>query len=136
MSYQVVEQAPSAEHFIQLRASLGWSNPAINIVKHSLANSLFWVSIYQEQQLAATGRIIGDNSMYFYIQDVIVAPDFQGLGLGTTVMSHIERYLAHHCQAGATVGLLAAHGKEAFYQKYGYGLRDGKSLGMALCKFI
>ncbi|GLX78323.1 N-acetyltransferase [Thalassotalea insulae] len=129
--------APEAEEFIAFRATIGWSNPDIQTVQHSIKHSLFWVCIRdQSQHLIATARVIGDNAMYYYIQDVIVHPEHQGQGLGNRLMEHIENYLAHQCQPGATIGLLAAQGKEAFYQKFGYSLRNGQPLGLALCKFV
>ncbi len=129
--------APGAEEFIALRAKIGWSTPSIQTTQHSIDNSLFWVCLRdQSQQLMAIARVIGDNAMYYYIQDVIVAPEYQGQGLGKRLMEQIENYLAQACQPGSTIGLLAAHGKEAFYQKFGYSLRDGKQLGLALCKFV
>ena len=72
---------PTIADFISLRAQVGWESPAENNVKLSLQNSLFHVAIYDNEKLIAMGRVIGDGAMYFYIQDVVVAPDYQGHGL-------------------------------------------------------
>ena len=133
---------PSPEDFANLRASVGWTNPSMIDIENSLTNSLFWVTVHladeshDKPSLVATGRIIGDGAMYFYIQDVIVNPLYQGQQLGHKIMAEIELFLARNCQKGATIGLLAAHGKEAFYQQYGYCKRDGEKLGLGMCKFI
>ena len=74
--------------------------------------------------------------MYYYIQDVIVCPTRQGLGLGNQIMQHIEKYLLENASKYAEIGLFASNGKEGFYQKYGYLVRDGQKLGQALCKFV
>ena len=127
---------PPAEEFIRLRNDIGWKNCTADLVQESINNSLFWVSVYENKTLVATGRVIGDGAMYFYIQDVIVAPEHQGKGLGDKIMLHIESFLRRNATQHATVGLMAAKGKEGFYQKYGYLLRDGQHLGLALCKFV
>lgn len=127
---------PDADSFMRLREAVGWENCSKPITLESIDASLFWASMYEGEYLVATGRVIGDGAMYFYIQDVIVAPSHQGQGLGNQIMQHIENYLIKNTTKHATVGLLAAKGKEGFYQKYGYLLRDGQNLGHALCKFV
>jgi GNAT superfamily N-acetyltransferase len=82
------------------------------------------------------GRIVGDGAMYFYIQDVIVDPSYQGTGVGSILMDHIEHYLSIAAQKGSTVGLLAAKGKEDFYIRYDYMLRPSNTLGSGMCKFV
>lgn len=132
-----IEHAPpNAAEFNQLRKAIGWDEIDTEMVEKSLAHSLFHVTIRKEQQLLAMGRIVGDGQMYFYIQDVVVNPIMQRQGLGNKVMAEIEGYLTQHAKKGATIGLLAAKGKEAFYQRYGYLMRPNEALGNGMCKFI
>lgn len=51
-------------------------------------------------------------------------------------MIRVETYLATACPTGATVGLLAAKGKEPFYRRYGFIERDGTELGKGMCRFV
>ena len=127
---------PTTREFENLRSSVGWNNCASQVTSKSIENTLFWVCFYSGKELVATGRVIGDGAMYFYIQDVIVSPKQQGSGLGSSIMEHIEKYLQENAPQHATVGLLAAKGKERFYEKYNYIVRDGQELGRALCKFV
>ncbi|MFC3031383.1 GNAT family N-acetyltransferase [Pseudoalteromonas fenneropenaei] len=129
-------QTPNVNEFIALRNQVGWTSPRADVVATSLANSLFIVSVYQQTRLVASGRVVGDKAMFFYIQDVIVLPELQGFGLGQRIMDEIERYLADVVTSGATVGLMAAQGKEGFYRKYHYLERTGEPLGLGMCKFI
>lgn len=130
------EAPPTAADFSSLRAAVGWVNPELSVIEKSINSSLFWVSIFQDNRLVACGRLIGDGFMYFYVQDVIVHPEFQKLGLGSQIMRTINRYIAANCPAGSTVGLLAAKEKEAFYLKHGFIPRQGKDLGLGMCRFI
>ena len=90
MAYIIKLQAPSIESFAELRQFVGWQTPAKSLLKTSIDNSLFWVCVYDCDKLIATGRVIGDGAMYFYIQDVIVAPDHQRQHIGVLIMNSIE----------------------------------------------
>lgn len=135
-NFQVKLSSPTAIEFLSLRKKVGWQNVTANKVQTSLANSLFHVVIYDNSQLVAMGRVVGDGVMYFYIQDVVVDPRYQGYGLGDTIMKAIEAYLSEAAGEGATIGLLAAKGKETFYARYGYLARPNTSLGNGMCKFV
>lgn len=134
--YSIKLTSPAVADFIGLRSKIGWGELDINLAEKSLNNSLFHVSIYHEDQLVGMGRVVGDGAMYFYIQDVAVAPDYQKLGVGTVLMDTIEGYLRYTVQKGATIGLLASQGKESFYQRYGYIQRPNNALGHGMCKFV
>jgi len=134
--YDISFHQPKVEEFINLRLKIGWGQLDPNLAANSLQNSLFHISIYHHAELIAMGRIVGDGFMYFYIQDVIVDPQYQGKGLGNMIMEHIEKYLSKVAVKGSTIGLLAAKGKEAFYRKFEYIERSGEPLGKGMCKFI
>ena len=134
--YLVNHISPTVEEFVALHNKIGWGSLAHDIAQTSLDNSLFHVSVRFDNKLVGMGRVVGDGAMYFYIQDVIIDPDFQRQGIGQLVMEHIESYLLKTAQQGSTIGLLAAKGKEAFYTRFGYNKRDGDNLGLGMCKFI
>lgn len=140
--FQLQLKAPSTEDFIAMREKVGWGGLGFTAAEQSLRNTLFHVTIYDHAEhlaspkLVAMGRVIGDGAMYFYIQDVVVLPEYQGFGLGDKTMQAIESYLENTVTTGATIGLLAAKGKEAFYERYGYQQRNGENLGLGMCKFV
>ncbi|MDP2714370.1 GNAT family N-acetyltransferase [Rheinheimera sp.] len=134
--YIISDLPPTAAEYIALRGKIGWDNVEYKIAQSSLNNSLFSTTVRLDGQLIGMARVVGDGFMYFYIQDVIVDPDYQGLGIGHAIMARVEAYLATACTTGATVGLLAAKGKEPFYRRYGFVERDGTELGKGMCRFI
>ena len=134
--YVVGFEQPNVEEFIALRRKIGWGDTQYEMANISLDNSLFHVTVRDNAQLIAMGRVIGDGAMFFYVQDVVVDPGYQGKGLGKLLMQHIESYLASVAEKGTTIGLLASQGKEAFYKRYGYVGRDGEALGLGMCKFV
>ncbi|GAC26693.1 GCN5-related N-acetyltransferase [Paraglaciecola mesophila KMM 241] len=134
--YQVIAECPAVDEFCALRKQVGWGETDVNMAALSLKNTLYCVCIRQSKILLAMGRVVGDSAMYFYIQDVIVAPAYQGQGLGHLIMLNIEEYLQASAQKGATIGLLAAQGKSAFYERYDYMQRPSKTLGPGMCRFV
>lgn len=134
--FRVYLDAPSVDEFNTLRELIGWGSIDSEMAHMSLDNSLFHVTIKNNTQLVAMGRIVGDGAMYFYVQDIVVHPVYQQLGLGHKIMQYIESYLSGVAKKGATVGLLSAKGKEGFYERFGYIKRPNDILGHGMCKFI
>ncbi|MFT5755812.1 MAG: ribosomal protein S18 acetylase RimI-like enzyme [Alteromonadaceae bacterium] len=135
-AYKISFNSPAAIDFVALRQKVGWGESDLQLTQQSLENSLFHVLIVDDEKLIAMGRVVGDGFMYFYIQDVVVDPEYQNKGLGNEVMQHIEHYLSAKAKKGSTIGLLAAKGKEGFYQRFKYIERSGEPLGKGMCKFV
>jgi len=134
--FDLTLDSPCVDEFLRLRSQIGWGEMDFNLARTSLKNSLFHVTVRENSKLIGMGRVVGDGAMYFYIQDVIVDPQYQKTGIGAALMASIESYLSVNARKGATIGLLAAKGKEAFYSRYGYIERPNDSLGNGMCKFL
>ncbi len=133
---QIESVQPEVDEFIRLRSKVGWGETPASVAETALNNSLYCVVARCENAVIGFGRIVGDGAMFFYIQDLIVDPDYQGLGIGHLLMQQLESYLNQAANKGATVGLLSARDKEDFYARYGYMERTGEPLGLGMCKFI
>ena len=74
------------------------------------------------QYLSTMGRIVGDGHIYFYLQDLMVRPDYQHHGLGSKIMESLMQYIDEHApvKSGAYVGLMMAPGLHDFYEKFGF----------------
>ena len=128
----ILERAPSVDEFMRLRASVGWANPHRAVLSDALSTSRFAVSLAREGHVIGCGRVIGDGMM-FYVQDVIVTPDFQGHGYGQQIMTAIMGYLQAAVPAGGFVGLMAARGMEDFYTPFGFVARPTPQFGPGMC---
>ena len=78
-------------------------------------------------------RIIGDQGMYFYIQDVIVLPKYQKQNVGFELMKKIMTYIEKNKKENMFIGLMAAKGKEGFYKKFGFVERPSEKYGPGMC---
>ncbi len=126
------EQSPSPEEYSQLREIVGWGGYDPQSAAEGLAHSLYTASLREDGQLVAFGRVIGDGRITFYIQDVIVIPEKRGLGYARTIMDHLMAYITEAAVPNAVVGLMAADGVEALYEKYGFTRRPAGRLGAGM----
>lgn len=117
---EIIESAPSAEDYLELRNKAGLSAKSIEAAKIGLPNSLYAVQFRIDGNLIAMGRVIGDGACFFEIVDIAVNPEHQGKGLGKAVMRHIEKYLERASYKGSYVSMIAD--EPAFYEKLGYKL--------------
>ncbi len=120
----------TVDEYIFFRKSVGWSHIDKSAVKKSLKNELFSVCIYKDNSPIAMGRIVGDGAIYFYIQDIIVLPDYQKEGFGSLIMKQIEQYLTLNALSNSFISLIAASGVSGFYKKFGYIERKEEAPGM------
>jgi GNAT superfamily N-acetyltransferase len=90
----------------------------------------FCVSPSKATSVAGFGRLICDEGLYFYIQDLIVHPDYQNQGFGKTLMKELMNYISTNAKTGAFIGLMAAKGLEKYYEFFGFKARDAHAPGM------
>ena len=86
IDYQVVERKPTAEELSELRQSVGWISRDLEAYEKGLQNSLYGVCVLLKEKVIGTARVVGDGRTCFYIQDVIVKPEYQRMGIGSEMM--------------------------------------------------
>ncbi|WP_274377562.1 GNAT family N-acetyltransferase [Desulfotruncus arcticus] len=99
---------------------------------------MYSVCAVADNKSVGIARVIGDGSIYFYIQDFIVQKEFQGKGIGSAIMKKIMEFLKQYAPEGSFIGLMSAKGKEGFYLKYGFIERpnDIYGAGMGFYKLV
>lgn len=128
--YQFVERIPTVEEYLALREAVGWERLEEQMTARGLANALFTVCLLHNGKVIGCGRVVGDGGLYFYLQDIIVLPAFQGKGLGKRLMKVILTYLDKHALPGAFVGLMSAKDTDPFYTQFGFAVRPPERPGM------
>lgn len=120
-TYKIENNFPTLEEYKYLCESVGWTNYMnFEVVKTSLKNSIHCITVKDNKQIVGMGRIVGDGAIYFYIQDIVVHPDYQKHGIGNEIMNHLVEYLKINAPDKAFVGLFASQGKETFYEKFNF----------------
>ena len=127
--YTLSERAPTLDEYSRLRDAVGWGAVEPAALEIGLRHSLFSVCVLHQGEVIGCGRIVGDGGIYFYLQDIVVLPEFQGRGLGRRIMDAVMSYLQARARAGAFIGLMAARGVSGFYEKYGFAQRPTEQYG-------
>ena len=131
----IIEKLPTAAEYNWLRSLVGWRTYQESVIEKALPNTLYCVCAYLGEKLVGMARIIGDGGMVYYIQDVIVIPEYQRQGIGTQMMDAIMAYIRAHASQNTIIGLMSAVGKEAFYEKYGFMIRPTEKYGAGMTMF-
>ncbi len=133
---KVVRRTATTDEFIKMRQSVGWSYPEKEVISIGLKNTLFSVCVEKENEIVGYGRIIGDGAFTIYIQDIIVIPEYQMMGLGIRIMNAIMEYITKTYANDTMVCLMAAKGKENFYKKFGFVERPNEVYGAGMIQYI
>lgn len=132
---QLTNTPPTAAEFIALRTACGWAAIPHSAAKSALAASTLHVTAREDSQLIAMGRVVGDGQMYFYLQDIVVAPSHRGKGLGRAIVDRLLGDIAPLAGPGSTIGLMAAKGVEDLYTNAGFTTRPTDTLGPGMTLF-
>jgi len=136
MSARVVlrrDDAPPQEQYESLFASTGW-NAVYQVTGNDLIDCLSrsWcrVSAYCDNRLVGAGRLLSDGVLYAVMFDVVVLPEYQHRGIGTSIV----RDLLNRCHDSGIrdILLFSAKGTEAFYRRFGFSPRPANAPGMIL----
>ena len=110
------------QDFVRLRVLTGFADIPIEHAKRALDGGLINVSAIHGDRLIGMGRMVGDGAMYWYLQEIVVLPEYQKQGIGTKIVNHLVDYAVSHSTTGkfTTIGGVSAKGKEDFYRKLGF----------------
>ncbi|WP_440945635.1 GNAT family N-acetyltransferase [Methanosarcina sp. T3] len=130
------EKPPTLQEYSQLFSSTGWVQIlkiSENDLKKVFENTWYWITAYQDGNIAGVGRLLSDGTLYALICDIIVMPDRQNMGIGTEILTRLVK----KCQESniGRVWLFAAPGKAQFYERHGFFIRPDEAPGMQLGKF-
>jgi ribosomal protein S18 acetylase RimI-like enzyme len=130
MNIIIQQSLPSVDDYLRLREITGLSPKTAEAAVVGLKNSLFGVTLYDGKKAIGMGRIIGDGGCFYQIVDIAVDPDYQGRGLGKTIMNELMQYLEKHAPKSAYVSLIADQPADHLYKQFGFQYTYPKSVGM------
>lgn len=127
---------PTPEAFAQLRAECGWGEISLEAARKALEKSVCDVTCFDGSNLVGMGRVVGDGVLFFYLQDIIVRPTYQGQQIGRRIVARLTEEALARAEVGATIGLMSAKGKESFYEHFGFQKRPSAQLGAGMTRFV
>jgi GNAT superfamily N-acetyltransferase len=121
-----------------LRKAVGWQPINDAQAERGIKNSFYIVTAKKNEITVGMARVVSDGGYVAIIVDVIVMPEYQGLGIGKAIMQNVMDFLHCSIQDGERlhINLMAAHGKEEFYKKFGFDTRPNENVGAGMTQFF
>jgi GNAT superfamily N-acetyltransferase len=122
-SVVIKERNPTREEFIALNYSVGWTNSLnMAMLDNHLSAPVYSVVAIDTASNETIGcaLLIGDNSSFYYIKDVMVKKEWQGKRIGTALMKSIADWLDKNGIKKSLVGLYTGENLEPFYGQFGF----------------
>lgn len=128
------EHTPTPKEFNNLTEAVDWGTRENKIIEEALKHTLYSLCVYDENKLIGYGRIIGDKTIFLYIQDIMVIPEYQGKKIGTGIMNKLIEKINEYKKVNPEIRtyLGASKGKESFYEKFGFISRPNEELGAGM----
>ena len=92
MDFQIREYVCyKQDEVLTLYESVGWTGYTcrFEIMEHAFAKSLKIYGAYVQDKLVGLVRAVGDGVTIVYIQDLLVHPSYQRMGIGKALMGRI-----------------------------------------------
>ncbi|MCP4606066.1 MAG: GNAT family N-acetyltransferase [Proteobacteria bacterium] len=84
----------------------------------AIQNSSYVVTAWDEEKLIGLARCLSDDVSIFYLQDILIKPEYQRQGIGSELLSKcLERY--EHVRTKVLLTGAQVHQK-LFYESFGY----------------
>lgn len=131
MSFEIIEKIPSAEVFNHLCELVGWKRIDSEVVKQGLANSVYSLCAVVDHEVVGFVRLVGDGHLKLSIEELIVAPEYQGQGIARALMERLMIQIGT-LPSGCTINLMAAKGLTDFYASLGFSVRKPEQPGMQM----
>ena len=130
----IKENINSIEEFNYLYDAVGWGSYDEKVSEKALANTMYSVSVYDDDKIIGYGRIIGDGICFLYIHDVMVIPKYQNKKVGSQIMNKllekVNQIKIENTYVRVYLG--ASKGKEMFYERFGFITREDANLGSGM----
>ena len=137
IDYEITNEL-TPEEYMKMREVAGWSLFPLEQAERGLKNSFILICLRKDGKPIGIGRAVSDQGYVIYIADVIVSPEYQGQGLGRTIMEELMTRIKATLKPGykVMVTLMAAKGKEAFYNKFGFVDRPSERFGCGMHQWL
>lgn len=122
------------EEYLELISVIGWKSLTHEQVKKAIDHSMCVVKATVGGKFVGMGRLVGDFGCHGMLADIIVHPDFQGMGIGTKIVMDIKKQAMDMVKPGERfiIELCPSAGKRDFYLKCGFKYKPENMDGMYL----
>ena len=126
----------TVEEYNTLIEAVGWGTRHPERVRLAIERSDFFIAAQIGNQTIGMARVVQDG-LQALVMDVVVLPEYQGKGIGKTLMVHVMEYLETASQGGGLfVNLMSAVDRVGFYEQFGFERRPNDKRGPGMTKWI
>ncbi len=132
------ENELDVDTYLALRESVNWKKLSIEQAKKALSNSLYIICAYDGERPVGMGRIVGDGAVICYVQDLVIRPDVQHMGIGGQILTRLKEYVDNLKSPNTEMmfALMCAKGREEFYKNHGFIARPTENLGPGMIQYL
>ena len=116
MRIETNDAAVSWDQVANLFQVVGWGMRDPSEVRAAFARSTFKAFAFDGAELIGFGRTVDDGQFYATVVDVVVAPAYQGKGIGRAIVEDLQSRLTGFL----VVTLTATPEVQPFYQRLGW----------------
>ena len=137
MGISYVEDIP-VQDYIRLHEAVGWGTVPEAQAVNTVANAAYVISARKDDTVIGISRLLWDGGTTAYVCDVIVSPDYQGLGIGRELVAHVMTHMRENIQPVwcVFVSLVAAPDRERFYEHFGFVRRPNETQGAGMSMYL
>lgn len=86
-------EIPPLQQLVDLYDAVGWTRYTTDPerLRTAVSRSLRVVSAWSDSRLIGLARVVGDGVTIIYLQDILVHPDFQRRGIGSSLLTEALR---------------------------------------------
>lgn len=134
MNIQLYPNSLTTEEFSKLRSSVGLNVLSDEQINKAIANSLYTLCVRDNNNAIGMGRLVGDGAYVYYLQNINVMPQYQGLGIGAIIINNLITYIKQDKLPNTSVMILlmSSKGSEKFYEKLGFRSRPNDKEGSGM----
>ncbi|MBR3116393.1 MAG: GNAT family N-acetyltransferase [Bacilli bacterium] len=120
MNYEVINDV-KPEYIHDIREILGWKDVSIEQLQKGIDNTMCKVTIKNDEDIIAVGRLVGDYSCKGVLSDIMVNPKYQKQGFGKIVVTSLLKQAEDTLKSGELfmVEATPTSGNRDFYVKCG-----------------
>ena len=91
-----VENIKDVKEYNSLIERVGYTRKKEDLIRVALDKTIYSVSAYDYGKIVGYGRIVGDETLFLYIQDIMVDPEYKNQKIENNIMNNlmeqVEKY--------------------------------------------
>lgn len=127
---QLIYEVPAAQDYVSLRLRSGMGSKDLKRSQIALKNSLFTVSMYDQEKLIGFGRVVGDGGITYVVSDIMVDREYQRKGYAEQIMKAIDCYFEENTYEDSYICLIANRPADLLYHKHQFEYLPENRCGM------